>query len=232
MGPFDLGQVGIAGSLVGLTVLLVILCVRGFLEYARKRLRTQLMWASGLACAAGAMAVEAVVYLGYVSSPILEVYVFLSAAIVGILSLGATRILQRPRVEHGYTLYIVGTTALVGVASLLTPLSGSSMVTAGIITGDPPLTLLLFSSLVTGPATVVLLAASYLSLRRSWRWQTLLMIAGAVILGAGGTLYIASFPVALYYAEFLGIILLFLGLVSMPQASATAAHSTASAPTS
>jgi hypothetical protein len=37
-----------------------------------------------------------------------------------------------------------------------------------------------------------------------------------VILGAGGALYIASFPIALYYAEFLGIFFLFLGLVSLP----------------
>jgi hypothetical protein len=96
------------------------------------------------------------------------------------------------------------------------------MVSGGIITGNPPVLLLVLSSLVTGPATVVLLTASYLALRRSWRWQTLLMIAGAVILGAGGTLYIASFPVALYYAEFLGIILLFLGLMSLPQTSSHA----------
>jgi hypothetical protein len=228
MGPVDLGQVGIASSLLALTGLLVVLCVRGFREFAHRRLRTQLMWASGLAFAAAAMAVEALVYLGYVSSPLLEAYVFFSAAIVGVLSLGATKILQRPRIERGYTLYIAATTALVGVASFLTPLSGSAMVSAGIITGDPPLSLLVLSSLVTGPATVVLLSASYLSLRRSWRWQTLLMIAGAVILGAGGTLYIASFPVALYYAEFLGIILLFLGLISMPQASATTTHSSPS----
>jgi hypothetical protein len=82
------------------------------------------------------------------------------------------------------------------------------------------------------PATVILLSASALSLRKSWRWQTLLMVAGAVVLGAGGTLYIASFPIALYYAEFLGILMLFLGLVSLPQvstASAGAPHSVGSA---
>jgi hypothetical protein len=48
------------------------------------------------------------------------------------------------------------------------------------------------------------------------------MIGGALILGAGGTLYIASFPVALYYAEFLGIILLFFGLISLPQVASNA----------
>lgn len=40
---------------------------------------------------------------------------------------------------------------------------------------------------------------------------------GASILVAGGALYIASFPVALYHAEFIGIVLIFVGLVSLPQ---------------
>ena len=220
----DLQYVLIAASLSALAGLLAILSVRGFWQYWKLRIRSQLMWASGLSLATAAMAIEAVVYLGVVTNLLLEAYVFLSAAIVGILSLGATRILQRPRVESVYTGYILGTCALVGVACFATPLS-SSMVTDGIISGNPPASLLILSSLVTGPATVVLLSASYLSLRKSWRWQTLLMVAGAVILGAGGTLYIASFPVALYYAEFLGIFLLFLGLISMPQASATGAPS-------
>lgn len=206
----------IGASLVGLTVLLVVLCVRGALQYRRTRTQTQLMWASGIACAAGAMAIEAIVFAGIESSALLQAYVFLSAAIVGVLSLGATRILQSPRIERIYTGYTLATCAVVAGASALTPLP-ASMVSDGVITGNPPVDLLVLSSFVTFPATALLLGASYLSLRRSWRWQTMLMVAGAVILGAGGTLYIASFPVALYYAEFLGILLLFLGLISMPQ---------------
>lgn len=208
----------VAGSLALLFLLLTVLGARGFLKVVTSRRRTDLAWASGIALAAAAMGVELVVYLGVVSSPLLEAYVFFSAAIVGVLSLGATRILRSPRVEQAYTFWTLATCALVGILSAATPLS-SRMVTEGIITGNPPLVLLVVSSLVTGPATIVLVAASVLSLRRSWRWQTLLMVAGALVLGAGGTLYIASFPVALYYAEFVGIILLFLGLMSLPQPS-------------
>jgi hypothetical protein len=219
----------IALSLVLLTTLLFILSVRALVRYGETRSRSQLMWGGGLACATAAMAVESVVFLGVVSSPILEAYVFLSAAIVGVLSLGATKILRRPRVERVYTAYILATTAVVAAASAITPLP-TSMVSAGIITGNPPLLLILLSSLVTVPATVVLLTATALSLRRSWRWQTLLMAAGAIILGAGGALYIASFPIALYYAEFIGILLLFLGLVSLPQASAAPAPAPSTQP--
>jgi hypothetical protein len=216
VGVVDLQFYAIGASLFGLCALLVILCVRSALHYRERRVATELMWGGGLALAAGAMAVEAFVYLGYVNSPLLQLYVFLSAAIVGILSLGATKVLRSPRIAFGYTVYTLGACAAVGVACLVTPLS-TGMVTQGIITGNPPLSLILLSTLVTGPATIVLLAASVVSLRRSWRIQTLLMVAGALILGAGGTLYIASFPVALYYAEFIGIFVLFLGLVSLPQ---------------
>jgi hypothetical protein len=215
----SLESLAIGSSLVALTLMLVFLGARGTRRYLRNRERTQLMWAAGLGFAAAAMAIEAVVYVGVVTVPLLQGYVFVSAAIVGVLSLGATRVLRSPRLERGYSWYIGVTCAVVGLFCFVTPVP-TGMVTNGIITGDPPLSLIILSTLVTGPATIVLLTASAVSLRRSRRWQTLLMIAGALILGAGGTLYIASFPVALYYAEFLGIVCLFLGLVSLQGASA------------
>jgi hypothetical protein len=225
----DAETVGIAVSLLALTALLVVLAVRALVRFFETRSRPQVMWGGGLAFAAAAMAVESVVYFGAVNSAILQTYVFLSAAIVGVLSLGATRVLRRPRIESAYTAYTLGAVAVVAAACVVTPLP-SSMVSSGIITGNPPLLLILLSSLVTVPATVVLLTATFVSLRRSHRWQTLLMAAGALILGAGGALYIASFPIALYYAEFLGILLLFFGLVSLQSSTTAPALSTASHP--
>ncbi len=205
-------------SLFLLAALLLFLSVRAYRQYVRDHVQPQLMWGSGVALAAAAVLIEGVVYFGVVASPLLQAYVFCSAAIVGVLSLGATRILKNPRIERAYTAWTVATCALVATLSFATPLS-SAMVSNGIISGNPPLELLIVSTLVTGPATVLLLTASYLSLKRHFRWPSVLMASGAVILGAGGTLYIASFPVALYYAEFLGIFLLFLGIVNMPSAA-------------
>ena len=217
----------IAASLVALSLLLAILTGRGFARYVAARVWTQLMWALGLALATAAMAVEAAVYLGVVTELLLQSYVFFSAAIVGVLSLGATRVLRRPALERGYAVYTWAATGLVAVYSFLTPVP-LSIVHEGIISGNPPDLLLILSVLVTGPATVVLLASSVVALRRSWKWQTLLMVAGALVLGAGGTLYIASFPVALYYSEFVGILVLFLGLISLPQTAPAAASAPAS----
>jgi hypothetical protein len=215
-------------SLLFVLALLLTLVARSAIQYRRTRERNQLIWGSGLLLAAAAMAVESIVYWGVSPAPFLPLYVFLSAAIVGVLSLGATRVLRSPRLEMGYRAWILGTCGLVAALCAVTPLP-ASMVSADVITGNPPLDLIVASTLVTGPATVVLLTASYLSLRRSWKWHTVLMIAGALILGGGGVLYIASFPIALYYAEFAGVLLLFLGLISLPASTPAPIHAPASA---
>lgn len=206
----------IASSLVALCALLVVLVVKDIRGYLATRALMQLAWGLGVGLAAMAMAVEAVVYLGVVTASLLQLYVFLSAAIVGVLSLGAVHVLRNPRVRRAYASYQVAAMAVVAVASFTTSVP-AGMVKGGIISGNPTVLLLLLSSCVTVPATAVLLLASAIALLRSRRWQMLLLISGALILGAGGALYVASFPVALYYAEFAGIILLFFGVVNLPR---------------
>jgi len=212
----DATATGITVSLLVLTVTLGALSARGLVRFVRDHIRSQLAWGTGLGLAAVATAIELVVYLGVLDVPLLQAYVFLSAAIVGVLSLGCTQVIRSSRFRTGYTAYTLAGCVLVGGLSFVTPLP-ASMVSGGVITGNPPMTLLVLSSLVTGPATVVLLAAVVLSLRRAWQWRTVMMGIGASVLAAGGALYIASFPAALYYAELLGVILIFLGLVTLPQ---------------
>ena len=212
----DASEVGIALSLGLLTAALGTLSGRGLLRSVRERSRIQLMWGIGLAFAAVATGVELVVYVGIVSGLLLQTYVFLSAAIVGMLSLGSTRVIRSRMFRTGYTVYTLAMCAVVAALSYSTGLSSSAMVSQGVIAGNPPTTLIIVSSLVTVPATFVLLGAVVIALRRSWRWQTLMMGVGACVLATGGALYIASFPVALYYSEFIGIVLIFFGLVSLP----------------
>jgi hypothetical protein len=180
------------------------------------------MWGVGLGFGATATAVELGVFVGVVDTFLLQVYVFLSAAIVGVLSLGSTRVLRSRRFEIGCTAYILAACGVVAGFSFTTPLPGT-MVSAGVVSGNPPLLLILLSSLVTVPATFVLLGAVVVALRKRWRWQTLMMGIGACVLAVGGALYIASFPVALYYSEFIGIVLIFLGLVTLPQVATSPA---------
>ena len=208
----DLEGWGIAISLGVLSAVLASLSARGFVRFFRNHDRHQVMWAVGLALGTAATLAELLAYVGFVSTVLLQAYIFFSAAIVGVLSLGTLRAFHRVRWNRTYIGYIGATLALVAFYSFTTPVS-SSMVSAGVISGNPPLFLLVLSSLVTVPATVVLLTACVMSLRKSFRWRGLLMLSGACVLGAGGAFYIASFPVMLYYAEFVGIVLLFFGLV-------------------
>ena len=172
----------------------------------------------GLLCGAAAMAVELGAYLGWVPSWMLQLYVFLSAAIVGVLSLGSARAFGLRVFEPVYGLYQAVAIGLVAWFSFTTSMP-TSMVRDGILSGNPSATLLVLSSLVTVPATVVLLAAAVVHLRRSFRPKGVLMVAGACVLGAGGAFYVASFPVILYYAEFVGIVMLFLGLTDLSRLS-------------
>ena len=208
----DLEGSGISVSLGVLTVVLASLSARGFVRFVRNRDRHQVMWAIGLALGTVATSLELVAFVGFVNVLLLQTYVFCSAAIVGILSLGGLRAFHRAGWNKTYIGYMAA--ALVSVAAFsFTADLPLSMVSSGVISGNPPILLLVLSSLVTVPATVVLLWACVRSLRRKFRWQGLLMLSGAVVLGAGGAFYIASFPVMLYYAEFVGIVLLFFGLV-------------------
>lgn len=209
-----LETLGIAISIAGLTGILGYLAVRGLVRSYRDRSRHQLMFGLGLIAGTAALAVELVAYVGIVDSVLLQLYVFLSAAIVGLLSLGSARGFRAGRFEGGYTAYMAAVLVALAWFSFTTPLR-STMVDQGIIAGNPPLFLLALSFLVTLPATVVLLTAAVVHLRQSFRPKGLLMISGACVLGAGGAFYVASFPVVLYYAEFVGIVMLFLGLTDL-----------------
>ena len=207
----DAEQWGIAVSLGLLTVVLTVLAARGFIRFFQTHKHSQLGWGFGLGFGATATGIELLAYTGFVSPVLLQAYVFFSAAIVGTLSLGMVHAFRRALYRNLYSGYIIATSAVVAFFSFSTPVPGS-MVQAGVISGNPPVFLLILSSLITVPATIVLLGFAVLALRRSFHWKGLLMIAGASVLAAGGAFYIASFPVALYYAEFIGIVLLFIGL--------------------
>jgi hypothetical protein len=221
VGPMHLEQIAIAASLAGLGAALGVLAVRGFVRAYTSRKLAQAMWGAGMALGAAAMAIEFLAYVGVVTEGLLQGYVFLSAGIVGVLSLGAAGSLHRPRLARAYAIFESVAIGVTAVASFATPLS-LSIVVAGIIVGNPPVLLLLLSSVVTVPATVVLLGTAVVSLRRAFRWSHVTMLAGACVLGAGGAFYIASFPVMLYYAEFVGIVMLFVGLVNLARLGVSA----------
>jgi hypothetical protein len=226
----DLTRWVVFSTLGALTGILGFLATRALGQAGLGRRMSALPWGAGLVLATGAMGIESTVYLGATSQVLLQIYVALSAWLVGALSLGVLHLLRSRIWKAAYLAWVLGASGALGVACATTPMDPARMVTAGVISGAPPLDLLLLSTLITGPATVLLLTASALSLRRRPNPAALLIIAGSLVLGAGGTLYLASFPVMLYYSEFFGILMLFVGLLRLPHAHGSATTAPRSAP--
>ncbi len=67
------------------------------------------------------------------------------------------------------------------------------------------------SSFVSFPAAFFIILIAALSYKKSRNIKLLSIIAGVIVVSIAGTLYIAAIPVFLYYAEFIGILLLWIG---------------------
>ena len=80
--------------------------------------------------------------------------------------------------------------------------------------GVPPLLVTIFSTLITIPASAVLLVVAIKSYLKTKNKKMLSIIAGVVFVVIAGTLYIVSFPSLLYISEFVGILLLWYGFYS------------------
>jgi len=199
------GEALIAGALTGLVLH----------RFVRNRQGCHFFWGLGLALIAFTMAQEAVFYLGVWSTPFAQVYLVLVALLVGILSLGTAELSLggwKRRLWFGF-IALAGA-ALVVVGVLFPP--GPSIVVSGVVTGLPPTPVLVVSSVVTFPSTCLLVGASVYGAIWLKRYYLLFVAAGTAIIAAAGSLYIASFPLSLYYAEFAGTVLLFFGFVRLP----------------
>jgi hypothetical protein len=62
---------------------------------------------------------------------------------------------------------------------------------------------------------IVLIGVSAIGYMRTKRKNLLWIILGVLIVGIGGTLYIAAFPAFLYYVEFIGLVMLWLGFFDL-----------------
>jgi len=86
-----------------------------------------------------------------------------------------------------------------------------NILTEGVVYGPLPTLVIITSSLVTFPASAILIIVAAFSYYKGHDRRMLSIILGTIIVSVAGTLYIAQFPAFLYYAEFIGIVLLWLG---------------------
>ncbi|HEV2231717.1 MAG TPA: hypothetical protein VGS18_05990, partial [Thermoplasmata archaeon] len=140
---------------------------------------------------------------------------------VGLLSLGSAELALGPRWRGVYRAFVAASTVLVLIVVLLYP-AGRSDLSSGVFT-NAPLLVNLASSVLTFPAAILMAAGAILGALRTSRWRSLWTAAGIIVISLAGFLFIVSIPVTLYYAEFLGVVLLFVGFGAVPSFSARSA---------
>ncbi len=139
-------------------------------------------------------------------------YLFLVSLLVELLALGSIQLVGARAIRYTYYIFTILSTI---VALYFVAVSYIGYIITGyIVYGPLPLSVTLISSIITFPAAVVLVVVAAVSYWRTHSKKMLSIIAGTVVVSIAGTLYIVQFPAFLYYAEFIGILLLWLGFFS------------------
>ncbi|HYB77854.1 MAG TPA: hypothetical protein VEE83_04130 [Thermoplasmata archaeon] len=206
----------IAVSLLALSVVTLALSVLVLRRYREERQRYHLYWGLGLFLFFVTLVQEAVLDLGVWSQLLIQTYLILVAVLVGILSLGSAELSLHGRWRSLYFGYI-GVTSVALVVVGVTVTIPSSIVAQGVVSGVPPTSITVLSSVITVPAALLLILSSLYGVVRGRRYHLLYIAIGTAVISAAGALYLVSFPATLYYAEFVGMLLLFLGFVRIPQ---------------
>lgn len=206
----------IAVSLFVLSGAALALAVLVLLRFRADRQACHLYWGVGLFLFFLTLVEEATLDLGVWSQPLIQSYLILVAVLVGILSLGSAELSLAGRWRTAYFGYIGATSAALVVVGLLVPVP-TSIISSGVVSGLPPPSVDLLSSLITFPAATLLVVSSVYGAFKRHRWSLLFIAAGTLVVSAAGTLYLVQLPATLYYAEFVGILLLFLGFVKIPR---------------
>ena len=181
------------------------------INFLRKSLTSYIFWSTGMWLFALASFLEILFSVGIYTISLIDAYLFSVAVLVQFLSMGSLALTKKETIFKTYAGYSIAADALLAVALAVYPVG--YILTNGVVFGLLPLFVTIVSSIITFPAAVILIVVGALSYRKRRDTKMLSIIAGTIVVSIAGTLYIAKYPAFLYYAEFLGIVLLWTGFV-------------------
>jgi hypothetical protein len=206
-------NLAIAASIVALSLIALVLAVLVLSRFRRERQLWNLYWGVGIFLVFFTLAEEASLYVGLWSQLLIRSYFVLVALLVGVLSLGSAELALKGRRKYLWFGFVGVASAACVVLGALTPVP-SSIMFGGVVWGVPSMDLVA-SSLVTIPSSLLLILTSLYGAIHQKRPRLLFITLGAAVIALSGSLYIVSFPATLYYAEFIGVVLLFFGFVNV-----------------
>jgi hypothetical protein len=178
-------------------------------SYIRGRRSSTLFWSIGMWSFTVGVFLEILFALGISPEPLIALYLFIVAVLVESLALGSMELIKSKRLKMAYYLFCIMSTIFVAYSLVVTKVT--NFIVNYIAYGNPPLLVIYSSSIVTFPAAAILIIIAAKSYLAKKSYQMLSIIIGVVIVSIAGTLYIVQFPSLLYAAEFIGILLLWLG---------------------
>ena len=194
------------------TLLLSVIVMRKY----RGGLNSYLWWGSGIFLGFVTIVQETFIYFGYWSQLLIQSYIFMVALLVALLSIGSVNLMKSGWVRATWLGYMILMTIATAYFAFTTTVS-QSVVTKGVILGALPIYDIIFSTLVTAPAATAVIVLALYSTYKTKKLGTLFIAAGGIVISIAGTLFILrSFPVTLYYSEFVGVFLLFIGFIEFP----------------
>jgi hypothetical protein len=205
-------SVAVGLSIVGLGAISLLLALVLLGRFRRDRRAWHLYWGIGILLVAVTLAQEAVFCFGVWSEALVRAYVVLVAVLVGVLSLGTAELSLSGRARTAWFAYVAVASAACAVVGGVTNVP-ASVLFQGIVWSGVPTNDVLVSSVLTFPSAALLIVSSAYGAVRARRPNLLFVTVGTGVIAAAGGLYLASFPAALLYAEFVGVVLLFLGFV-------------------
>lgn len=180
-------------------------------KYAQKKQKSYLFWSIGLWLFAITVLMETLFSLGMYSGFLIDSYLLLVVVLVEMLALGSMQLIKSKTYRNLYYVFVVIITAI--TAYLIFSQDQGSLIMNYVVAGQPSIPVIISSSIATFAAVIIIVFIAATSYRKTHNMKMISIITGVCIVSIAGTLYIASYPYLLYYAEFIGIALLWLGFV-------------------
>ncbi len=207
-------QITVELSTIAIFVLTLLLTFFITREYAIKRARALLFWSLGLWLFVAGVALEIAFAFGVYNGWLANSYIVVVTLLVQFLALGSMQLINSAKLKKAYYGFCIVATAILFYSVIAYP-AAYILSSAGVAVKSTSLAATIASLLITFPAAAILVVVAALTYIKTRSLKMLSIIAGVIVVSAAGTLYIVSFPALLYYSEFFGILLLWLGFFDM-----------------
>lgn len=202
-------QIIVVFSTILISAATFILARKLIVAYAAKRIPSYLLWGIGVWLFGLAAFLEAEFALGVYSAALIDFYLFIVVLLVQFLSFGSIELIKNKTYRKAY--YAFSFAMIVAVALSIVFTASGNLMQNYVVALLPSIPVVITSSIATTAASVVLVVVAGKSYLQKHNPKMLSIIAGVVVVAIAGSFYIASVPELLYYSEFFGMVLLWLG---------------------